>query len=660
MEEEFGHFAKECRKPKRVKDSTYHKEKMLICKQAEKDVQLQAEQSDWLADTDEEELILSHWNMYNTMLDIMCLPMRDSNSEQPKSISNTCVVEKVDSNVIPDSPDMCDNDIQTDQNAIECDDERVEIANLIANLKLDVDENKKIQKQLKKANTTLAHELTECKSILAETSRTLRESNSIQDSCLIALQTKQTKFERELIDQAWAKHSNDHFRAPTVHDMEILIKTCLMPLALKTQNDSFAFVHELKQEMHDDLKYVESLENEIDKLESDKAEFSNMYYILLQECLNHNLFSIGQFCDVDLEVDFQKSACFVRDLQGNDLLIGLVPQRQKVSDYENSGPVPQLQNVSPLADTSAPLQQELDLLFGLLYDEFFNAVKGIKICRSQRTHKWYQIQVVAAAKLPILNPNEFDLWKMRIEQYFLMTDSSLWKVILNGDSPTPTRVVDGVVQAVAPTIAEQRLAKKNQLKARDTFLMALLDKHQLKFNTHKDAKSLMEAIKKRFGGNKETKKVQKTLLKRHTNESVSAVASVSAASTKVPVSSLPNVDNLSDVVINSFFASQSNSPQLDNDDLKQIDADDLEEMDLKWQMAMLTMQASRFLQRTGKNLGANGTTSIGFDMSKVECYNCHTRGHFARECRSPKDTMNKDTKRRNVPVETSTSNAFVS
>nr|GEZ68809.1 integrase, catalytic region, zinc finger, CCHC-type, peptidase aspartic, catalytic [Tanacetum cinerariifolium] len=90
-------------------------------------------------------------------------------------------------------------------------------------------------------------------------------------------------------------------------------------------------------------------------------------------CLNHNLFSIGQFCDVDLEVDFQKSACFVRDLQGNDLLIGLVPQRQKVSDYENSGPVPQLQNVSPLADTSAPLQQELDLLFGLLYDEFFNA-----------------------------------------------------------------------------------------------------------------------------------------------------------------------------------------------------------------------------------------------------------------------------------------------
>nr|GEY36893.1 ribonuclease H-like domain-containing protein [Tanacetum cinerariifolium] len=123
-------------------------------------------------------------------------------------------------------------------------------------------------------------------------------------------------------------------------------------------------------------------------------------------------------------------------------------------------------------------------------------------------------RVVAAAKLPICNPNEFDLWKMRIEQYFLMTDYSLWEVILNGDSPTPTRVVD-------------------------------------------DAKSLMEAIEK----------------------------------------------------------SQSNSPQLGNDDMKQIDADDLEEMDLKWQMTMLTMRAK-------------GTTSIGFDMSKVEWYNCHRRGTF--------------------------------
>nr|GEW75066.1 integrase, catalytic region, zinc finger, CCHC-type, peptidase aspartic, catalytic [Tanacetum cinerariifolium] len=76
---------------------------------------------------------------------------------------------------------------------------------------------------------------------------------------------------------------------PLEQDMEILIQTCLMPLALKTQNDSFIFLHELKQEMHADLKYVESLEKEIDKLESDKAEFSNMYDMILQECVSNEV-----------------------------------------------------------------------------------------------------------------------------------------------------------------------------------------------------------------------------------------------------------------------------------------------------------------------------------------------------------------------------------
>ncbi|GKA61668.1 integrase, catalytic region, zinc finger, CCHC-type containing protein [Tanacetum coccineum] len=201
---EFGHFAKECMKPKRVISP------------------LQAEQADWLEDTDEEideQELEAH---YSYMAKIQEVPTADSgtdtepleqvqynnaeykwfyfanerhHSEQPKFIGNTCVVEKVDSNVIPDSPDMCDNDIQTDQNGKKCDDERVALANLISNLKLDVDENKKIQKQLKKANTSLAHELKECKSILAETSRTLRESNSIRDSFLIALQNKQTELE---------------------------------------------------------------------------------------------------------------------------------------------------------------------------------------------------------------------------------------------------------------------------------------------------------------------------------------------------------------------------------------------------------------------------------------------------------------------------------
>nr|GEV42388.1 hypothetical protein [Tanacetum cinerariifolium] len=271
---EFGHFAKECRKPKRVKDSMYHKEKMLLCKQAEQG-ELEAQ--------------------YSYMAKIQEVPIGD-----------TCT----DSEPLE----------QNDQNDIESDDECIALANLIANLKLDVDENKKIQKQLKKANTTLAQELKECKTILAKTSKTLGESNSVRDSCLVAIQNKQTEFQKykafndrtidydklertlnealgqlaqkdieikeEIVDNAWIKHLKDQFHAPTAQDMEILIQTCLMPLAIKTQNDSFLFIHELKQEMHADLKYVESLKKEIDELESDKAEFSNMYDMILQECVS--------------------------------------------------------------------------------------------------------------------------------------------------------------------------------------------------------------------------------------------------------------------------------------------------------------------------------------------------------------------------------------
>nr|GEU57601.1 hypothetical protein [Tanacetum cinerariifolium] len=352
---EFGHFAKDCRKPKRVKDSAYHKEKMLLCKQAEKGVPLQAEQYDWLEYTDEEideHELVAH---YIYMAKIQEVPTVDTTTDS----------EPLE---------------QNDQNDAEGDDERVALANLIANLKLNVDKNKKIQKKLKKANTTLAQELKECKTILAKTSKTLGESNSVRDSYLKtkvisdlklkeendiekmlsmekqlmflneivykrnqSIQTihmmapkvptyngrptfanlrylKQAQYEipclyafpydqsthanrlipdrketlaleresrsklnkdSEIVDNAWVKHTKDQFCALTAKDMEILIQTCLMPLALKTQNDSFIFVHELKQEMHADLKYVESIEKEIDELESDKAEFSNMYDMIL-------------------------------------------------------------------------------------------------------------------------------------------------------------------------------------------------------------------------------------------------------------------------------------------------------------------------------------------------------------------------------------------
>ncbi|GJS81220.1 ribonuclease H-like domain-containing protein [Tanacetum coccineum] len=135
-----------------------------------------------------------------------------------------------------------------------------------------------------------------------------------------------------------------------------------------------------------------------------------------------------------------------------------------------------------------------------------------------------------------------------------------------------------------------------------------------------------------------------------TNEAVNTAHDVPAASSKRQASSLTYADD----VMFSFFVNQSNSPQLDNEDLEQIDTDDLEEMDLKWQVTMLTMRVKRFLKKTGRNLNFNGKETVVFDKTNVECYNCHRRGHFARECRAPKNQGNRngDAPRRIVPVET--------
>ncbi|GKC94041.1 hypothetical protein Tco_1159483, partial [Tanacetum coccineum] len=242
-------------------------------------------------------------------------------SEQPESINDTYVLEKDDSNVTPDSSNICNNDNQVDQNAAECIDERVVLANLIANLTLDTEENKTILKQLKKANASLTQELKECITNLDETGRALGEATSCRDSCLITLQNKQNEFEkykafndrtidydilqtklnetlgllaRKDIDSGCSKHMTGD-RSLLRNFIEKFMGT------VRFGNDNFAAITCYGDYIHGNITIC------------------HVYYV---EGLGHNLFSVGQFCDGDLELAFRSNTCYVRNLEGDDLLTG--------------------------------------------------------------------------------------------------------------------------------------------------------------------------------------------------------------------------------------------------------------------------------------------------------------------------------------------------
>nr|GEV59599.1 hypothetical protein [Tanacetum cinerariifolium] len=280
-------------------------------------------------------------------------------------------------------------------------------------------------------------------------------------------------------------------------------------------------------------------------------------------------------------------------------------------------------------------------------------------CTKKNSHRDYEststpnIESDTLAPQRILNSSNQEDPILSTTSYF--PNSSL-EVIVNGNSPPPKRTVDGVEQSYPPTTTEEKLARKNELKARGTLLMSLPNKHQLKFNSYKNAKSLMEAIEKRFRGNKESKKVQKALLKQqYENFNKNSSEGLDQIYDR-----LQKLISQLEIHRETIFMEDLNlNPQLDNEDLQQIDANDLEEIDLKWQMAMLTMRARRCLKKTGRKVGANGSETIGFDKIKVECYNCHKRGHFTRECKAPRENMSREPIRRNVTVETTDANALV-
>nr|GEX42129.1 ribonuclease H-like domain-containing protein [Tanacetum cinerariifolium] len=216
---------------------------------------------------------------------------------------------------------------------------------------------------------------------------------------------------------------------------------------------------------------------------------------------------------------------------------------------------------------------------------------------------------------------------MKMEQYLTFTDHALWEVIVNGDSVSSVASASIEVH-IPPTTAKQNLQSRTG-----------------------------------FRGNKESKKMQKTILKQnYENFATSSQEGLDKTYDRFQklISQLEIHDTLSmDDLYNNLKVHESEIK--DNKDLEQNDTDDLEEIDLKWQVVMLTMRVKRFINKRGRKLDLNGKETVSFDRTKVECYNCHRRGHFARECKTPRNqrNRNKDAPTRNAQVDTSTTNALV-
>nr|GEV77410.1 hypothetical protein [Tanacetum cinerariifolium]GEW55141.1 hypothetical protein [Tanacetum cinerariifolium] len=285
----------------------------------------------------------------------------------------------------------------------------------------------------------------------------------------------------------------------------------------------------------------------------------------------------------------------------------------------------------------------------------------------------------------------------------------------NGNSfkPVPRTTVnaDGASTSTIPGLVttEEKAQKKNDVKAKSMLLMALPNEHLLTFSQYKDAKTLFEAITSKIlclpaewnthvvvWRNKADldtmslddlynnfkiieQEVKRTVTtssssESHnmaflsslgsTNEIDNANIQVSTVSTSVStVNTHDNTTNLSDTTVYAFLANQHNGSQLVHEDLEQIYEDDLEEMDFKWQLALLSMRAIRYFHKTGKKITINRSDTAGYDKIKVECFNCHKMGHFAMECKSPRNqenrSRNQDNSRKTVIVEDTSSKAMV-
>ncbi|GKD14783.1 ribonuclease H-like domain-containing protein, partial [Tanacetum coccineum] len=202
----------------------------------------------------------------------------------------------------------------------------------------------------------------------------------------------------------------------------------------------------------------------------------------------------------------------------------------------------------------------------------------------------------------------------------------MWDIIVNGyleDEATPSGE-----QSSPPILktAKQLVARRNQERIKSILLLAIPDEYLLKFHNVPDAKSLWAAIKSRFGGNKESKKMQKNVLKHQFKNFVTAS---------------------NETLDKAYDRFQKLISQLEIHGAY---------------VAMLTVRVKKFIQRTGRNLDFKEKRHVSLDKSKIECYNCHRKWHFARECRFGRNQGRRsygDNGRSNAPTTESSSQVLV-